>query len=303
MRVLLCGGTGDLGGRIAVRIAAEHVPFRVLLRSEQGAPRLRALGAEIATGDLTDRASLEAAVEDVDTVVTTANAIGRLLSGKKDLSIDTVDRVGNAHLVAAAEAAGVSRFVFVSFAGCGDDVASRAPLAAAKLQTERLLQASPMREVIVRPDKMHEVWLSAKTGIDPVKHRAVILGRGLVREAYVATDDVAEACVRLALHDDPPAMVEFGGPEHMTRRQVVDAFEAEFGHRFRRVRVPRVLLRLGARALRRAKPEVASVLGMALAADLTGSPWTDEPLLRLGITPRPATTYIRDLARETETGR
>jgi uncharacterized protein YbjT (DUF2867 family) len=35
----------------------------------------------------------------------------------------------------------------------------------------------------------------------------------------VAIDDVADAVARLALAPDPPALVEFGGPEALTRRE------------------------------------------------------------------------------------
>lgn len=290
--VLLCGGTGRLGGAIARRLAARDVPFRALVRPTSDAGPLRALGADIRAGDLTDRASLDRALEGVDVVVTTANAISRIMDGQKGLTIDAVDRTGNADLVRAAEAAGVQRFVFVSLVGLTDAMVARAPFAAAKRQTEELLAASAMRVVIVRPAAFQEVWLAADTGIDPTKRRAVIFGQGRSPVNYIAVDDVAEACVRLALADDPPAAIELGGPEALTRREVVDAFERAYGVRFRRIAVPRPVMALGARAMRRLKPGTASVMGMALSMDVDGCPIDPGPLRALGIEPRPMSAAI-----------
>jgi NADH dehydrogenase len=297
--VLLCGGTGLLGGVIARRLAERNVPFRALVRPSSDAGSLRELGAEIRTGDLTDRASLDRAVEGVDVVVTTANAISRIMDGAKDLTIDAVDRNGNADLVRAAQAAGVQRFVYVSLAGLNDAMVARAAFAAAKRQTEELLAASAMRSVIVRPSAFQEVWLAADTGIDPAKRRAVIFGQGRSPVNYIAVDDVAEACVRLALADDPPATIELGGPEEMTRHQVVDAFERAYGMRFRRISVPRPVLALAARAMRRPKPAMASVMGMALSMDVDGCTIDPGPLRELGIEPRPMSDAIAAMPRST----
>jgi NADH dehydrogenase len=296
--LLLCGGTGQLGGAIATRLVARGVPCRALVRPRTDGSGLARLGVTVVPGDLTDLPSLDHALRGVDTVVTTANAIGRLLAGATDLSIDAVDGQGNANLVAAAVRAGVQRFVFVSMAGIGEEVARHAPLAAAKLQTEQLLHTSRLREVVVRPDKFQEVWMAPETGIDPRRRRAVIYGRGRTPAAYVAVDDVAELVTVLAEHPDPPRTVEFGGPEALTRRQVVEAFEQAFDTRFRRMFVPPVVLAVGSRVLARRKPELASVMGLELNADRHPPTWDAEPLRAVGVDPRPASTYIASLAAD-----
>ncbi|NEK57013.1 NAD(P)H-binding protein [Geodermatophilus sabuli] len=297
--LLLCGGTGVLGGRIATLLAGRGVRVRVMVRAGSDESALRALGAEIVTGDLTDPASLDRAVTDAGTVVSTANAIGRLLAGRaRGLTLDAVDRVGNLALVRAAETAGVERFVFVSMSGLSAAMVARSPFAAAKRQTERALAASPMPSVVVRPSRFQETWLSPRTGIHPDRRLAVVYGRGRTPERLVAVGDVAEACVRLALAGDPPSTVEVGGSEALTRHQVVDGFERETGTRFRRIRVPRPALAAGSRALRRAKPELASILGMALTADEEDDGVGPDALRRLGIEPRTTSQAISDLVRE-----
>jgi uncharacterized protein YbjT (DUF2867 family) len=294
--LLLVGGTGLLGGKIAQRLADRDVPFRALVRPQTNASSLESLGAEVVRGDLTDPSSLTPAVTGITTVITTANAIGRVLAGEKNLSIEDVDRRGNESLIRAAEAAGVRRFVFLAgyhhAPGMEDS-----PLGAAKVHIEAVLRTSPMRSVIMRPTPFQEIWLSPMTGIYPDRRLAVIYGHGRIPWPYVAIDDVAEAAVRLALADDPPAEVDFGGTQRLTRHEVVDAFERATGTRFRRMTVPRPAMALGSRLLRRRKPALASVMTLSLASDKAELPLDDRPLRDLGIEPRSTTDAIDRMVR------
>lgn len=295
--ILLCGATGDLGGRIAAQLAAQHRPFRALVRPGTDASALERLEAEIVRGDLTDPASLRLAVDGVDVVVTTANAIGRMLAGARDVSIDAVDGRGTLNLIEAAEAGGVRRFVFLSMAGMCEELARRAPLATAKLAAERRLESSAMESVIVRPDKFQEVWLSPATGLDPAAGKALVYGRGAIPERYVAEDDVAALVVALVDEPRPPASVEFGGSERLTREQVVAAMGEALGRPLRARHVPRAALRAGSLVLRRAKPDIASLMGMSLYYDTHVGRWDDSPLRSRGIEPRSTRAAIADLGR------
>jgi len=249
--------------------------------------------AEIVRGDLRDEASLRVAVEGIDTVIASAHSLDRIMAHHRDLSIDSVDREGYRNLVSTAAAAGVARFVYVSFPGVILDSAT--PFANAKLATEELLKVSPMHEVIVRPDAYQEPWLSAERGFDWRSGRVIIFGRGDGQASYVAMDDVAEAIVRLAAMPDPPRLVEFGGPEMMTRNELVRAFETALGTRLRRRHVPRLAMRVGSAALRRIHPGLSSVLGMGVSLDHRTAAPGDGVLRELGIQPRPVSAYIRDL--------
>jgi uncharacterized protein YbjT (DUF2867 family) len=290
--VLLVGGTGELGRRIAARLAERGIPFRALVRPRSDGSALEALGADVVAGDLTDGASLDAAMAGVMTVVTTANAMSRMMAGATDLSFEGVDRDGNAELVRAAEAAGVERFVFLSMAGLTPAMTARSPLAAAKVTTERRLRSSSMKTVIVRPAPFDEIWLGRITGIEPEKHRATVFGHGRARANFVSADDVAEACVRLATMDDPPAEIDLGGPEAMSRREAIEAYERATDAKFRRIPVPRPAMAAGNRLLRRRKPAVSAVMGMALVMDVEGVEVSPEPMRQLGIAPMSASDYI-----------
>src|SRR5436305_1619155 len=124
--ILVVGGSGDLGSRIVRRLRDGDHEVRCLVRARTDAKPLRDLGAEVLRGDLTDPTSLPTACEGAETVVASATAIGRVLSGAKHPSIHEADQVGMASLVEAAEGAGVQRFVYVSYAGA--DAALGTPL-------------------------------------------------------------------------------------------------------------------------------------------------------------------------------
>jgi NADH dehydrogenase len=278
--ILVCGATGELGGRIARGLQEAGAPVRELVRPQ---------------GDFRDPESLRRAVEGVDTVVSTVTAMARALAGEKDADFQRVDVDGHRALIAAAEAAGVQRFVFVSASGVRERPMADTPLGRGKIATEDALAASTLREVVLRPDQFQEVWLSPVAQFDWPARKVVIFGKGETPVRYVAVDDVAAAAVRLALADDPPRLVEFGGPDALSRTQAVEVFERVLGEPIARRSVPRVAMRVGAVALRRARPGLASIMGSALSADLHPPTWDDRPLRDLGIEPRSVEAYARSV--------
>jgi uncharacterized protein YbjT (DUF2867 family) len=293
-QVLLCGATGELGGEIARRLAATGVPFRALVRPGRDASALEELGAEVVRGDLRDRSTLRPAVAGVRTVISTANSMARLLAGDHDLTIHDVDDRGYANLIAACDAANVERFVYASI--LGDFVDAHVPFTEAKLVTEARLRASRVHEVIVRSDMFQEVWLAPAGGFDWRHGKVTVYGRGTAHHAYVAIGDLAEAMVRLALAEDPPRVVDIAGPEAISAEEAVKAFEEALGRPVRSRHIPRFAMRIGRTVLRRPRPVLASIMGMALVGDTKETQVRDEALRELGIAARPVGQYIAEVA-------
>lgn len=278
--ILVCGATGDLGGRIVRRLLVGGQRVRALVLPASDAEALLDVGVQVVRGDLREPATLGPAVAGVDTVITTANA-----------NRAAVDVAGNRNLITAALAAGVGRFVYVSAAYMGQEFARTGPLMAGKWQTEKALQASSMRHVIVRPDMFQEAWLGPPQ-FDARARTALVTGRGQTPHRYVAIDDVAALCAHLAVVPDPPEVVEFGGPEQLSPMQVVAAYEAATGTTFKVRHLPRWLLSVGHRVLPRVQPDITQGLGLELFFDTHPSAWDDTPLREAGIEPRPASEFI-----------
>lgn len=64
--VYLSGATGFIGGRLAQRLLARGDRVRCLVRSPERAESLRAAGAELIRGDITDAAAVRSALHGVD---------------------------------------------------------------------------------------------------------------------------------------------------------------------------------------------------------------------------------------------
>ena len=109
MKILLTGGTGFLGRAVARELAPRHA-LRLLVRPSASRERFPA-GVEFAAGDVTDRASLEAAAAGCDALVHAA-ALVKILAPAA--AFDRVNVGGLENVLAAAGAAGVPRLLYVS---------------------------------------------------------------------------------------------------------------------------------------------------------------------------------------------
>src|SRR6185436_1432226 len=113
MKALLTGGTGFLGRRIAAELAPPH-ELRLLVRPGSSRDRFPA-GVEFAVGDVTDRASLERAMDGCDAVVHAA-ALVKILAPAEQF--DGINVGGLENVLAAADPGGhrgrIERIVYLS---------------------------------------------------------------------------------------------------------------------------------------------------------------------------------------------
>jgi NADH dehydrogenase len=221
-----------LGGRITQRLLGNGRLVRVLVRhnspaedlAQQGlatlAKSLIDSGARPIYADLKDPASLTAALEGINTVITTANSVMR---GGED-SVENVDLKGNRALIDAAKAAGVKHFIFTS-AGAADPN-SPVPFVAAKGQTEQYLQASGMPYTITAPNAFMEVWVAMIVAGPALSGQPVtVVGSGARVHSFISIEDVASFTV--AAVDHPAAQnarLVLGGPQPLSFRDAAGIY-------------------------------------------------------------------------------
>ena len=130
------GATGEVGGRIARRLATAGLEQRLIVRDAGRAPRLEGASVAEAPGGYADGSGLAAALHDVSTLFLVPAA-------------EAVDRVQQ-HLraVDAAVAAGVTHIVYLSFAGAAPD--STFTLARHHWATEEHIRAQPVAWTFLR---------------------------------------------------------------------------------------------------------------------------------------------------------
>jgi len=296
--ILVVGATGELGRRVVDLLLARGESVRCLVRPSTDGARLHAAGADVVAGDLVDPASLADACRSAEVVIHTATMMSRQFAGQRRPSMREVDEVGTVTLIAAAESAGVRRFVYLSYAGL-DALRLGTALERGKLAGERRLRSTTMRSVVIRPDAFSDLHFSPRARFDLAAGKVATVGHGDSRRRWVTTDDVAELVAAVAVEPHPPAMIEFGGPEAISRHEIVALVEELTGRSFKHQHMPRPVARLLIRILRRAKPAFASALGAGLEQDLQPATWDDQPLRQRGITPTSPTDFIRRSVEDT----
>lgn len=223
--ILVVGATGQLGGLIVHKLLSRGHRVRALVRDRAGAADLAAQGADIAVGDLTHPDSLLRACDGVRAVVTTANSMSR---GGDD-TIESVDRAGNTNLIQAATLRGVDRFVFVS--ALGADPHHPMPFLRAKGETESLLRDSDLAWTILQPDFYMELLMMIAVGAPALAGETVtLIGEGRRRHSLVSMADVAAYAVAVLEREDAAGQtLVIGGPDPVSLRDVIVAFERDLG--------------------------------------------------------------------------
>ena len=234
--ILVAGATGALGGEICRRLIARRELVRVLVRPTSDAAKveaLRASGCEVTVGDLKHRPSLDQACADVDAVISTVSMIA---TGKPGDSFEATDERGTLNLIAAAKAARADHFVYVSF---DTESIPDNPLRNAKAKVQEALRASSMTYTILQPSYFMESWLGPHLGVDVANARAQVFGSGDRKMDYVSLYDVAELAVQsLANPAARNATIRFGGPQALTQREAIRAFEQAAGRAFQVQEIP-----------------------------------------------------------------
>ncbi|MBI5504312.1 MAG: NAD-dependent epimerase/dehydratase family protein [Deltaproteobacteria bacterium] len=110
--VLLTGATGLLGNAIARALVEQQRSVRALVRSPHKAASLVPSQCELVPGDVTDRASVTAAMRDCRVVVHAAGLPEQWLAD--DATFERVNVGGTRNIVEAALECGVERFVYTS---------------------------------------------------------------------------------------------------------------------------------------------------------------------------------------------
>lgn len=231
MRIVVTGGSGDLGGRVVRELRA---------RGHEAVPASRRTGVDLSTG-----AGLDAVLEGTEAVVHAAT---------HELRPQTVDVAGARRIGEALRRLGSpAHVVSISIVGC-DRVPY--PYYRAKLDSERVLDSSNVPATVVRATQFHSwaAWFGTVSRLGPV---------GLtVGEMRVRPVDIDWVARRLADHATGPApsgcrrTAHLAGPTAYTAQELSERLSAHDG------RKPPRLLRL---------PPVGAVMrGFSEGANLPG---------------------------------
>jgi uncharacterized protein YbjT (DUF2867 family) len=237
MNVLVTGGSGFVGDHLVRHLVADGSTVRV---GSRFAPSRLPYGATHVHADVTDPASLRAAMEGVDAVV----HLTAIIAERGSQTFERVNHQGTRNVVAAMRDAGVERIVHLSALGAGPD--ERFPYLLTKWRGEEAVRATDRAWTVLRPSVLHGegagffrpiVWTLRWTPVYPM------VARGRTRFQPLWIDDFARSVSLCLRGDHVRQTLDLGGPEVMTFSDIVRLVMAALGKHRRIVPVPVVAAR------------------------------------------------------------
>jgi uncharacterized protein YbjT (DUF2867 family) len=227
--IVVTGATGQQGGATARHLLAQGWRVRALVRdpNKPAAQELAAKGAELAQGDLDDRASLDRALSgaygafSVQTFMGPDGPVGEMRQGKL--------------LADAAQAAGVQHFVYTSVGGA--ERKSGLPHFESKFQIEEHIRGLGLPATILRPvffmENLRSPWMGPRDAVLAIGLRPT------TSLQMIAADDIgAFAALAFARPQEfIGKAMEIAG-DSLTMPQVADAFTRVTGQPVHFVELP-----------------------------------------------------------------
>ncbi|MGB3776757.1 MAG: SDR family oxidoreductase [Tunicatimonas sp.] len=239
-KILLAGATGVLGTEILKLLHPTNYRVRALVRHPEQQATVQPFCAEVFVGDATDREAIRGACQGIDIVLTTIGKSVSLFTNSA-ASFHDVDYQANLNLLHEAQAAGVSRFVYISI--FGSETSPKLRVGWSQELFARQLMQSGLNHTIVKPvgffSGLHDLIIMGKKGF------VITPGDGKCLTNAIHQHDLAQVCVQ-CLEEGPPVM-EVGGPEIHSRNEVAQLVAEHTGAR--RLNVPVWLVLLGLRVL------------------------------------------------------
>ena len=236
LSVLVAGVTGRAGLSIFLELLEQGIQPRGISRSMA---RLRALGLSEETAFEADALmpeTLVPAFEGVDVVISAVGIDPMKFGGRTRFAVG--DLQANRNLLAAAKRAGVRRFVYLSV--FGNVELDKTAYVRTHREFERELGASGLETGIVRPTGFFSSMLAFRE-MAIKRGRTPVIGNGKSKSNPVHEADVAEACVRAAVSPVPVGVIEIGGPDVLTRREIAELAFTGTGKKPKTMRAPKLL--------------------------------------------------------------
>ncbi len=218
--VLVTGSTGFVGRHIVRELRSRGVEVKCLARSSSNLTVLNGLDVEICYGDVTNQASLEMALEDVEAVV----HLVAIIRETKQATFQGVNFLGTRSLVQAAKKMGLRRLIYMSNLGAGPD--QRFPLLYSKWLGEEEVRNSGMDFTIFRPSVMFgrgDGFITVLADIIKKLPLVPVIGSGRTKFQLISVEDVA-ACLAKTLDDNRfiNQVIPLAGPEHLAYEEIID---------------------------------------------------------------------------------
>jgi len=218
MQTLVTGGTGFLGGHLVERLVRRGDKVRVLVRPTSDLSLLRSLGVELATGDITDAASVKIAASGVDVAFHAAALASDYGPAAKFRKMNVE---GTQNVIDACQDERVPRLVHVSTQSVvfafddhlGTDETYPIPArhrdhySATKAEAERRVLAAHRGSLFTTAIRPHVIWGPRDTSVLPRiealarRNQLILVGDGSQKVSLSYVDNVVDALLLGAERD------------------------------------------------------------------------------------------------------
>ncbi len=225
MKIFISGATGFVGGHLTQELLRRGHELRLLTHRS----RRSTSGIEQVEGDVTRPETLEGAAKGCDAVI---NLVGIIREFPfKDVTFKKLHIQATANMLAAAQKAGVRRYLQMSALGTRSGAVSN--YHQSKWQAEQLVRSTGLDWTIFRPSLIFGLkdafvnMLASQLRLAPIMP---VIGDGRYRLQPIHADDVAR-CFALAL--EMPETIgqayELCGQDCMSYEELLDAIAAALG--------------------------------------------------------------------------
>jgi uncharacterized protein YbjT (DUF2867 family) len=222
--VTVFGGSGFLGRHVVRALANEGWRVRVAVPNPNTAHFLKPMGGvgqiQIVKANILDDNAVSAALTHADAAI---NLVGILAQSRRQ-RFDTIHVEGAARIARAAAAHGLARLVHVSALGTGPNVPSH--YGRTKAEGEARVREAFPAATIVRPSVLFGpeddlfnkfAWIARLAPVLP------LIGGGKTRFQPAFVGDVAQAIAHILADPTRAGQIyEFGGPEVMSFKQILE---------------------------------------------------------------------------------
>lgn len=256
--ILITGATGYIGRHLVSRLVKQGERPRCLVRdTRRAASILPADKIELAQGDTTQPASLDAAVHGIDTIVhaafitadhkpPTANAYAETNVG------------GTENVIKAAKNAGVKRMIEMSGLGTRPD--KPGSYMQGRYLAEKMLKESGLDWTIIQPSVLFGKNAPFIKGLTDLIHSAPVvplIGGGKVRFQPIYVEDVVTVVMKVLADPVHTTGKTFtiGGPAYYSFTQVIDELLRAMHKARVKVPAPTPLVGIGAAVMEAVLPK------------------------------------------------
>ena len=244
MKVLVTGATGFVGREIVRQLRAAEHTIRILVRSPHSLrvqEEVSRWGVEAHPGDVLKAATLEEALKGMDAVI---HLVG-IISEVGESTFENVHTGGTRNMVAAAQQAGVRRFVHMGALGTRPNAVSR--YHQTKWAAEQFVRHSGLDFTIFRPSLIYgpqDQFINLFARMIRLSPVVPLLANPCAIFQPVPVEAVAAAFVgSLSEPKSAGQSYDLCGPEALPLPEIVDRIQAVLGKRRLKLQIPLRLAR------------------------------------------------------------